>query len=1118
MLKLSLNDLEPIEADKRQPGTPVTIETVSAGYSMGSGMSLNARTGMRDTVGYDPQLKVLSSAANHYQFACRKREQNGQQAWPILGATYQKALAEAARRNADFIYWPIANEAPASLPGLVGAYTRVTPPCIAMPTQRSDPALMSIYTLLRTLYAEERADLSAGVVVLRTLGVVPQNTDALQLEAEKATADGRIAYQRIYDLTLPLMTPPEPFVNLTSRLQVTVAMSNKPTAIFDPVPVYDPAWEEPVKALNSFSFAKATLGFPLSLVAMNNQANSMKEMYALSNGTRVGQVARMLAVTDEYTASNTYDRTYDIDRFITTSGMQPLMMVADGPQPTLHYLYRRMAMSGENPYYRVEYNSDAGYFYNSVEPKPGNKLGDKKRANVIMADIVTHNACLGFLLTLDQHAGYLGERSDDAVVAEMEERFQSFLLEYRKRKVVEVKPKNEVTTTKAIYGKTRNVYVYNSSDQTLLGVFLRYVETVTASKDWGNNSNVKTAMSLSGWSAPYGNLNGLINRLALQAKLNNRRFAGMSYSDNFYIWDNANHLLYSIDVAKMEATSSPIDGEQMIAAYAKLIGVDTQSYLMRFMSFLAGEFSHNCTGVLGMFCLYVRGLMSGSQATFNINHFRMVNEANSIIEQVEANPSLIVDAEIDAVLAIKTPFRFTLTAVLGKAPATQVEAIGSTYLNLVDATGFVSAMEDANPGSTLETVTPLVWMDVLGFDGCLFVYNPDKVFSILATYNDNMLLADDVIELLRQATPAVAEPIDSSATVQTTAVASCLAHERLMKAIYFRKNSFSKQMRKPKVQAMMSDVKYTSATEVVNILDTTLHILTLYNLYWFGGFAYPDASAAIYATVQGLTLTLIRAILKTTVDEYDKFAEVLLGSAAPGMHQVDDLLTPFMPMIGLLKGLCRRWCVDIHQNFTHEGEPVTYMSNPTAYEIGMKTTYSEMLRVVDRRYALLRFHTPQGRAFGFSVQAKKQALKREVTNFNAGPRRGQAPSFADVMDNDDTLTSTRPPVPDEPSGIFGGVDVEPHVAPPNSPADNTFGFGAQPLVAAAMWTPQRVPQKTNRTPDDNPSSELGEPVMSARRVEASPDGEPREGGEHTMQVDQSPALGGDLFAGMNLDV
>lgn len=411
---------------------------------------------------------------------------------------------------------------------------------------------------------------------------------------------------------------------------------------------------------------------------------------------------------------------------------------------------------------------------------PGYPTTDTRK-QTFTSDIFVANSTLGRLsnLDLDVEKGLITRDTAHTAMRPILEWYEAVMK-------VWVKPKFEVMLREKLFTKVRNIYVFPSFAQVLIGKFCSIFNA------YNNEVLGNSGYSLKGFNPMYSQLDRIIKEIMT------KQWA--FYSDNVYYYSKATKTLYSLDVEKMESTSTPQEGALAVTMMLSAFGLDQETCLGRFLIATGGVYANDRTGALGDYSGTVIGLMSGSQTTFLINHFRMAcattrlrahqDELEKLLETTPSGSGIKIPREWGIYFYLER----TCSTADPKSENACISCESSRYVNI--------EMAYQSPG-TIYKMGPIVHLDMLGFDGTTVTF-PEENFG------------------------------DQNGQ---TVMLACLDYERLMKAITYRK---------PGKRQKPTQDKKTQQVQTMVVL--VVEIMTLRTLYITGGYAYQEASDLLITT------------------------------------------------------------------------------------------------------------------------------------------------------------------------------------------------------------------------------------------------------------------------------
>lgn len=563
----------------------------------------------------------------------------------------------------------------------------------------------------------------------------------------------------------------------------------------------EPLWRLPATVLMN---PTAEMKLSPAYDRVRKHYNIIASTYSLTNGCLAGQINRLVDTTR--VKNEVMERSPN--RFYSPDTTFKLIDELLGISPTLPKVdkletWYRILTPGSSLGWSDEEDVDKLFTYEPTASAGLIWLNNQKRDQVILADIQYHQSVMEFVLG--------AEDSGDMVL------FFKVLQEMMDRvKLVQIKPKYEITKIAKIRDKVRNIFVYPSCYQVGLGCFCQYFKRYLP-KPMENGGS-----SLAGFTPMYGSLNIIIKTIMMKCE-NDGDHSGAFYSDNSYfmkrISENS-YKWYSTDVEKMESTSTVEEGRMTMEYMMRVTGVPKSSALYQYLRYIGGDFSHDAVGVLGNMLIQVPGLSSGSQTTFLTNHIRMARAYSIMLPIISSTGVLdrLKDGE-------KVPFNYAQDEIFFNLELTTTSDFKPLPGSIYEGIRFVPLKmeyEDDECG-TLTTFGGIVRLDTLGFDGTVVRLDPGEF------------------------------PEDDPYTI-----CACLDYERLMKAIAFRKTK----------QADQKDDKVGAVANFVNLI---VEIMTMQTLYIVGGYAYPETHMLIRKIVHLIVGYVQEAVNRITTysDEHN---------------------------------------------------------------------------------------------------------------------------------------------------------------------------------------------------------------------------------------------------------
>lgn len=665
-------------------------------------------------------------------------------------------------------------------------------------------------------------------------------------------------------------------------------------------------WTAPISAVYANSLIEADL--------RDHLLNTIREtcnMYVLSNGGLYGQFKRIEntnGIGRKYRTlfpeSGRAGSPEEVAEYISLAdkAWQPnKTTIGNGSVQDLYKVL--MTSSIDDPYVRVNKVATCG---------PGYPL-DVKRRDCYVSDLMFNNDVLELLAESDEQCDY-GKK-------ERPESFEMVVNYFSSVMTVWVKPKFEIMKREKLKSKVRNIYVFPSFAQVTVG------KLCTIFNEINDEPLEKGSMSLKGFNPFYSKIDGVIN------KIKSRRIA--FYSDNLYCYDKDKDTLYSLDVEKMESTSTISEGYIFMEYLLSCLGVQNKdANLCEFLRLVGGSFAHDRVGQVNAYTGEVVGLMSGSQTTFLINHFRMARAASiafanysRLVEIVRS----VVDGE-----AVPIPLEWKIFFNLEKTCSSASRK--SSNLGVCDGMSeYVNFKRAYQEPGTLSNFGAIIKLDLLGFDGT-----------------------------------AVQLPIDEKFGAQSGKIilCACLDFERLMKAIMYRKPSLI-----PKKKNNKDVDELTAAGQ--GVVTITIQLMTLQALYLTGGYAYPTAH-----TILQSTFMLQRDNLYSELNKVMKGLDVNSLSENVVLDFLTDVVKSAMVVVS----------EDLEDSdmdmFQGSAETLAYQILQSA--INGEDNEFALKRFMNRRDVITNFHTEYG-----EKEKRRKAL--EKMKLKLMPKKGGHSAIASIM-------------------------------------------------------------------------------------------------------------------------
>lgn len=380
-----------------------------------------------------------------------------------------------------------------------------------------------------------------------------------------------------------------------------------------------------------------------------------------------------------------------------------------------------------------------------------------------------------------------------------------------------LKPKFETIHRSKVFTKVRNINVFNSFTQVLLGLFIRDAQKSIVPQEPGVGQAGPTN-SLYGFTGSRNGFEKLLHTLT-STEL---RFRVLGYSDNLYIWDNDSSVLYSCDVEKMESTSTREEAKAMMQYLLDKYENDSDG-LHSHLVFMGSSFCHDTPAILGDGVFVNTGLSSGSQTTFITNHCRMMVYARRLEGNLNASPGeaarmlTSLDANLTANHSSKAfPTGSPLSVSLSSQVASVFGQSAPFNLELTISSASTHMTEMVPPNAPMFRIG-----DFLAGATEAEEFGPYSQADLLGT----------VITLVRF-------------RGRTRAIA-VLDYDRTMKAITFRK----RPVVRPDADLSINKV---TADAIGNVIDLT----TVTELYASGGFAFLTTSVLVRNAITSILFAL----------------------------------------------------------------------------------------------------------------------------------------------------------------------------------------------------------------------------------------------------------------------
>lgn len=530
------------------------------------------------------------------------------------------------------------------------------------------------------------------------------------------------------------------------------------------------------------------LNDPRVMEAIRNTSIHIARKYCLTNGFYEGQMNRLAGCWHEARAYSgvspfnrpDYSRVLK-ERFLTgTYGLVSEDSVLRLMMPT---------NVDEARFFKVSMESDAGIIWRRTDLDSTANKNTVVRANVMLSDLAI--ACRGIQR--------LYEAEPEAV--------EPLIDSLKHASIVELKPKFEIIEKEKMRTKVRNVMVFDSYLQLPLGIALSIMSDRIPK--WLGAGDSPANRSLYGFVAFYGGLDRTIRKMTDDVRSTGRRFGTYFYSDNIYVYDAQTNEITSMDVTKMEATSTSEEARRAFSCMLATLGWNPTWRISRLLLFLFAEVSHYCPIITQDYLSVFPGLSSGSQGTFVVNHLRNVFYSDLVERYLNDTYPNGTDTgfKVDQVVAAPgLRFELKVTAVTGDPSQMK-------KLRAEEPVKYVS-MANARPYPIDEFSDEVCPFDFLGFDGQYVIVDGEPVWVAVLSY------------------------------------------ERLYKAIMFRKRE--------------TETPETGNVELDGLLGNVINLTTMFTLYMTGGYGFRTTHTLILRIVAVLmaqineTINTAKAIALTT--------------------------------------------------------------------------------------------------------------------------------------------------------------------------------------------------------------------------------------------------------------
>lgn len=402
-----------------------------------------------------------------------------------------------------------------------------------------------------------------------------------------------------------------------------------------------------------------------------------------------------------------------------------------------------------------------------------------------------------------------------------------------------MKPKFEVIETAKITTKVRSIKVANSYLQVQLGMLTTaFAETMSKS----NQPTATLPINLYAWTGFRGGMNDVITKIFKSLSDDSFRYVSLFYSDNLFIFDKYNRRFYSLDVAKMES-SSTVD-EALIATSVMLDHVDMTpgqaqqaglTHVRRLILAQAGVGAHDVVGCYDDIFFRASGLSTGSPNTFMQNHLRMASAVQEFMTYLKDSPDALEDF-----------YQLTKTK---KNPI----AIPPTYIVPFDLE--LAAVDQPEHPLCVPTHPPEVYKTVPTY----IPLNQIADFTNRGTVDEDGFSPITRVDLLGFDLVTVNNPSDPAQPY----FCACLSWPRVWKTISYRKTEANADMVEKVDQSRVHAVK-------INLISLGALMTTM----WSGGYAYRDTYMVIRMTASLLIqqiheqcLAIRRVVNTSAVDD-----------------------------------------------------------------------------------------------------------------------------------------------------------------------------------------------------------------------------------------------------------
>nr|UMO75740.1 MAG: RNA-dependent RNA polymerase [Sichuan sediment birna-like virus 2] len=539
--------------------------------------------------------------------------------------------------------------------------------------------------------------------------------------------------------------------------------------------------------------------------------------YSLTNGCYTGQIARL---------EDTWRVCREVDLRVPTvvrSAYVDTGAILDNQWGLVHMEQmsrediRDMLLtdSWQDRLMRINITADAGEGWPSLT----------KRKQTILSDVCYANELVAVLDKMQQHV-VDAEDTEEAML--LVDTYLTGMLDERQN-LMRIKPKLFVYPKDKVLKKTRNICVYTSAYQVLIGKAMTHLMSQPQNHIplRINENTGRRTHSLMGFVPLHRNFDKLFDYLhenALDNENPHKPWSYCFYSDNIFVYNGEKRVFFSLDVEKMEATSSREESAMIMDYVLNSIGIDHSLQIkvyQRYLQYMGSDFCHFAPGVLSDMIVAAPGIGSGAQVTFIINHGRMALNVDTIMEFIVKNPDMLANTEHGGKLTPLFNTRVSFNLEMTTNTNTTHHATDAKFSN--PSIRYITLREKDEHFGTIETFGPIIDTDLLGYS----------------------------------CTPV-------KASTGEVVLVPCLDYERIMKSITFRKEHGALK-------------NHQQADLMINIVN----LLTLQMLYGIGGFAYET----VHYIIRNAALSLKNQIdnsLKAQIDPKD---------ALPMMEQMAEILT-----------------------------------------------------------------------------------------------------------------------------------------------------------------------------------------------------------------------------------